>query len=73
MVLGWQRDHRSAPYSAHRAQPQERSFRCSTLAAPGLSVPELAKLLGYTPRGLRASPDSKYHQPKLGEWVGLLV
>jgi len=54
--------------------PQSGRFDAVRLArALGLSVPEMARVLGYTPRGLRANPDSKNLQAKLGELVGLVI
>lgn len=54
--------------------PQTGRFDAIRLAETlGLSVPEMAELLGYTPRGLRANPSSKNLQDKLGELVGLTI
>ena len=54
--------------------PESGRFDAVRLAkALGLSVPEMAAVLGYTPRGLRANPDSKNLQAKLGELVGLTI
>ncbi|WP_299425711.1 MbcA/ParS/Xre antitoxin family protein [uncultured Meiothermus sp.] len=54
--------------------PQSGRFDAIRLArALGLSVPEMAGVLGYTPRGIRANPDSKNLQTKLGGLVGLVI
>jgi len=54
--------------------PESGRFDGVRLAkALGLSVPEMARVLGYTPRGLRANPDSKSLQVKLGELVSLVI
>lgn len=54
--------------------PESGRFDAVRLAkALGLSVPEMAAVLGYTPRGLRANPDSKNLQAKLGELVSLVM
>jgi hypothetical protein len=54
--------------------PQSGRFDAVRLArALGLSVPEMAVVLGYTPRGLRANPDSKNLQARLGELVSLII
>jgi hypothetical protein len=54
--------------------PQSGRFDALRLAkALGLSVTEMAEVLGYTPRGLRANPDSKNLQGKLGELVSLVL
>lgn len=53
---------------------QTGRFDAVRLAATlGLSIPEMAAVLGYTPRGLRANPDSRNLQSKLGELVGLMI
>lgn len=54
--------------------PRSGRFDAVRLAkALGLSVPEMAAVLGYTPRGIRANPDSKNLQAKLGELVSLVI
>ncbi len=54
--------------------PQSGRFDAIRLAKVlGLSVPEMAQMLGYTPRGLRANPDSNKLQGTLGALVGLVI
>ena len=54
--------------------PQSGRFDAVRLArALGLSVPEMARVLGYTPRVFLANLDSKNLQAKLGELVSLVI
>jgi hypothetical protein len=54
--------------------PQTGRFDAIRLANTlGLSVAEIATIVGYTPRGIRANPDSKNLQNKLGELVSLVL